>query len=105
MLIIPLSSVPSQAVTSLLSGQLTQINVRQKAYGLHLDLYVSNVLLLAGAVCQDRNLIVRSRYIGFVGDLSFVDTRGSDDPTYEGLGDRFFLVYLNAGEILSDGIP
>lgn len=101
MLIIPLQAVPSQAVTALLAGQTTQLNVYQKAYGLHLDLYASNVLLLAGALAQDRNLIVRSPYIGFAGDLCFVDARGTNDPTYEGLGVRYFLAYLEAADLVS----
>ena len=99
MQIIPLRPVPSQTLMAPLAGQLAQIDIYQLAYGLHLDLYVSNVLLLAGALCQDRNLIVRSPYIGFAGDLCFVDTQGTDDPTYEGLGTRFGLAYIEASEI------
>lgn len=99
MQIIPLRPVPSQTLMATLADQLTQIDIYQKAYGLHLDLRVNEVLLLAGAICQDRNLIVRSSYIGFVGDLCFIDTMGTDDPTYEGLGTRFGLAYIEAGEL------
>lgn len=99
MQIIPLRPVPSQTLMVTLADQLTQIDIYQKAYGLHLDLRVNDTLLLAGAACQDRNLIVRSRYIGFVGDLCFIDTQGTADPTYEGLGIRFGLAYIEAGEL------
>lgn len=40
------------------------------------------------------NLIVRSAYLGFIGDLAFIDTQGTSDPIYAGLGTRFQLVYL-----------
>lgn len=99
MLAIPIRPVPSQTLMVILADQLTQIDIYQKAYGLHLDLRVNNVLLLAGAVCQDRNLIVRSNYIGFIGDLCFVDTQGTADPTYEGLGIRYGLAYVEASEL------
>jgi hypothetical protein len=99
MQIIPLRPVPSQTLMVTLADQLAQIDIYQKAYGLHLDLRVSDVLLLAGVVCQDRNLIVRSDYIGFVGDLCFVDTQGTADPTYEGLGIRYGLAYIEASEL------
>jgi hypothetical protein len=36
--------------------------------------------------------------MGFIGNLLFVDTQGSSDPTYDGLGSRFSLVYLTAEE-------
>ena len=100
MQMIPMRPVPSQTLMTTLADQLVQIDLQQRAYGLHLDLRVDNVLLLAGAICQDRNLIVRSAYIGFVGDLCFIDTMGTDDPTYEGLGIRYGLAYIEAGEML-----
>ncbi|AWB26169.1 hypothetical protein DA075_35450 (plasmid) [Methylobacterium currus] len=104
MQIIPLQSVPAQTVMATLAGQLAQIDLRQRAYGLHLDLRVNGTLLVAGAICQDRNLIVRSAYIGFIGDLCFIDTQGTDDPTYEGLGVRFGLAYIEASEVAQSGM-
>jgi hypothetical protein len=43
---------------------------------------------------------VRSAYLGFVGDLMFQDLQGTDAPTYDGLGSRFQLVYLDATEVV-----
>jgi hypothetical protein len=98
-LIVPLNPVPNQAVTVALAGQNTQINIYQKLYGLFVDLYVAGVLIVAGTPALDRNLIVRSAYLGFVGDLVFIDTQGTDDPTYTGLGSRFQLAYIEASEL------
>ena len=100
MQIIPLQAVANQAVTVSLGGQNTQINIYQKLYGLFVDLYVLDTLLVAGTPALNLNRIVRSTYLGFIGDLIFLDTQGSDDPTYTGLGTRFHLAYLEASELI-----
>jgi hypothetical protein len=64
---------------------------------LFMDLYVtssgSTNLIIGGVICQDRNVFVRSGYLGFTGDLSFIDTQGTSDPFQSGLGSRFLLTY------------
>lgn len=97
--IIPLQPVPNQVVTVTLANQLCQINVYQKAYGLFVDLYVSNVLIIGGVIAENLNRIVRSLYLGFVGDLAFIDNQGNLDPVYTGLGTRFSLAYIEASEL------
>lgn len=99
MLVIPLQPVPSQVVGTQLSGQDCQISVHQKAFGLFADLSVGGTLIVAGAICENLNRIVRSVYLGFQGDLAFVDVQGTSDPTYDGLGTRYFLIYLSAAEL------
>ena len=99
MLIIPLQAVPSQHVSTMLSRQYCQIDVYQKLFGLFLDLYVNNSLVIGGVACQDRKRIVRSTYLGFVGDLAFFDRQGTSDPAYAGLADRFGLAYLDTADL------
>ena len=99
MLTIPLQAVPNQTVTVTLSDQVTQLNVYQTYEGLFIDVLVENVLIVGGVICENQNRIVRSDYLGLSGDLAFVDTQGSDDPVYTGLGTRFFLTYLTAAEL------
>lgn len=94
MQIVPLQAVPNQALSILLGGQNCQINVYTKAGSLYLDLYVDNVLIVGGVACQNLNRVVRSTYLGFIGDLGFIDNQGSSDPAYEGLGTRYSLAYL-----------
>lgn len=101
MQIIPTQAIPNQAITITLAGQPCQINVYQKLYGLFVDLYVANVLVVAGTPALNVTRIVRADYIGFVGDLIFIDTQGSDDPAYAGLGSRFHLAYLEASELIA----
>jgi hypothetical protein len=108
MQIIPLQAVPSQTLSVSLGTQQCTINVYQKFYGVFLDLYATNTisgplpsLILGGQICQNLNIIVRSLYLGFIGDLAFVDTQGSSNPIYTGLGTRFLLVYLTPSEVLA----
>lgn len=96
---VPLSPVPSQKPTTLLGAQNCQIKVYQKTTGVYLDLYVNNAPIVTGVIARDRVLIVRQAYLGFVGDLSFFDTQGVADPTYDGLGARYQLVYLEASDL------
>lgn len=102
MLTIPLQPVPSQKFTVLLGGQACQLSIYQKQFGLFIDVSVNNTLIIAGVLCENLNRIVRSLYLGFAGDLAFVDTQASgapEDPNYRGLGDRFKLLYLTAAEL------
>jgi hypothetical protein len=101
MLIVPLQPTPNQTLTVLLGNQNCRINVYQKFFGLYLDLTIGATPILAGVICQNANRIVRYAYLGFVGDLAFFDTQGSDDPTFTGLGSRWQLVYLEAADLLT----
>ena len=99
MVIIPLQSVPSQALSVTLNGQICQVHVYQKPRGIFLDLLLRNSVVVAGVLCENLNPVVRSLYLGFSGDLAFIDQQGSDDPLYTGLGSRWVLSYLTAAEM------
>lgn len=92
-LIIPTSAVPAQRLKAILSAQATTLVIRQMVTGLFMDVYVSDALVIGGVACRDRNRIVRDAYLGFAGDLAWVDTQGLLDPYYTGLGARWVLVY------------
>ena len=104
MVIIPLQAAPSQVLTVELDSQVCEIKIYQKFYGLFLDLYVNNALIIGGVLCENLNRIVRSAYLGFTGDLMFIDNQGSSDPTYKGLGDRYSLAYLEASDLAAAGL-
>lgn len=98
MITIPLTSTPSQLLQVTLADQSCNLAVYQKTTGLLLDLSVSGTPIVSALLCHDRTLLIRYPYLGFVGDLSFVDTEGLDDPYYTGLGSRWLLVYLSPDE-------
>lgn len=93
MKIIPLQNVPSQTFSVLLSGQNCQIRVEQKGDYLYLSLAVNNAPIINTVICRDRVALVRYAYLGFIGDLTFIDTEGANDPQYIELGTRYQLVY------------
>ena len=97
---IPLQASPNQTLDVALASQPCQLDVSQTTLGLFIDVYVSNVLIIGGVLCENLNRIVRDLYLGFVGDLVFYDTQGSSDPNYAGLGSRFQLVYLETTDLL-----
>lgn len=103
MIQVPLQAVPSQTVAVTLGGQACQLNIYSKLGILYLDVFVNNAVLMLGVQCQNGNRILRSLYLGFIGDLIFVDTQGSDDPAFGGLGSRFLLEYLEADDLITLG--
>lgn len=99
--IVPLNPVPSQTLNILLNDQDCTINVYQKFYGVYIDVIVDNELVIGGVVGLDRNWIVRSEYLGFVGDLSFIDTQGSENHDYTMFGSEFLLFYFTPEEVMA----
>lgn len=93
--IVPLSANPSQQLSIVLAQQNCQINVYQKSTGLYFDLTVNGVSIARCVIARDGVRLLGKNYTGFIGNFAFIDTQGGDDPTYTGLGARFFLVYLD----------
>lgn len=94
MRIIPLQAVPAQTLSVLLAAQNCQISVFQKGSRVYMTLSVNNTLILSTVICRNRVKIVRYAYLGFIGDLVFIDKQGDADPDYTGFNTRFKLVYL-----------
>lgn len=103
MLIVPLQPLPSQTLTTTLALQPTQLTIRTRSTGLYIEVYLSNVLVIGGVICQDRNRIIRDAYFGYIGDFAFYDTQGTADPYWTGLGSRYLLAYLEAADLAAMG--
>src|SRR5690242_3617832 len=101
---VPLQAVPNQILNVTLGGQPCTLKVYEKFYGLYVDVYVNGALIVGGVIGQNLNRVVRSTYLGFVGDLMFADAQGEEDPDYAGLGSRFFLLYLTTDDLASLGL-
>lgn len=100
MQIVPVTDQYSQTLRVSLGGQDCRIDLRQCSTGLYCTLYVDDVVIVAGALCLDRNTLVRSLYLGFIGDLAFADLQGTSDPSSPGLGTRFVLCYFSPSELV-----
>ena len=100
MQVVPVQQVPSQTLTVQLGNQNCQLTIYQQLYGLFIDVYVNNALIIGGVICENLTKIVRDGYLGFVGDLVFYDTTSGDaDPEYVNLGTRYLLLYLAPSEL------
>jgi hypothetical protein len=96
--IVPLQAIPNQTLQVQLNSQNCTLNVQQFAFGLFITVYVGPSLIIPTVLCQNLNRIIRDAYLGFVGDLAFLDTQGTSNPVYTGLGSnsaaRYQLFYL-----------
>lgn len=101
MKLLPLNKVPAQTLSATLADQIAGLRIYQLRSGLYMDVYKDGSLVIGGVICQNLNRIIRSAYLGFNGDFVWYDSQGSSDPAYDGLGERFFLYYLEAAEILN----
>lgn len=106
MQVIPIADEEAQTLNVQLAGQACRIDLYAKSTGFYCDLYVSDVLIIGGAICQNLNRIVRDAYLGFVGDLFFYDIQGTTtqpstglDPSRPGIGTRYLLCYLEATDV------
>lgn len=95
---IPLQPVPTQATKVVLGGQNVQLLIYQKPQGCFVDINADGVDVVVGIIARDAVPLVCREYTGFIGNLLFIDTQGSSDPSYDGLGSRWSLVYLTAEE-------
>lgn len=65
-----------------------------------MDLTVNGDPILQGVPCLYANKIVRYKYLGFRGDLFFLDNEGQSDPQWNGLVDRFPLYFITEAELV-----
>lgn len=98
-LVVPLKATPSQVVTCTLNGQACTIQVRQLSTGLYVTLFVDDALIISEVLALNLNVIVRSAYLGFIGDLAFFDTQGTSSPVSTELGSRYVLEYFAPSEL------
>lgn len=96
---IPLNAAPFQTLSVTLGTQPCQLNIYTLSTGLYMDVLLNGSPVAQGVLCLNNNKIVRAAYTGFVGDLIITDTQGTNDQTYDGLGARYQLVYLEAADL------
>ena len=101
MLIVPTQPVPSQNFSVTLDGQQVTINLAQTDYGLFASILLTNVPLVTGVLCLNQEPLVQEPYLGFSGELVWVDTQGTDAPVYTGLGTRWQLAYLEPADLVA----
>lgn len=101
-IIIPTTTAPYQTINITLNNQSCTFDIYTKsindAFGgpeitpsdpnppyvninpVFVDVFVNDILIIGGVKALNNNLIVRDIYLGFIGDVAFVDTQGTSDP-------------------------
>lgn len=98
MLIVPLTAIPAQSLQVVLADQDCDISVYTRGEHLFLDLAVDGVTVQTGAIVENLVSIIQMPNRQFSGTLAMVDTLGDSTPRWDGLGDRWVLVYWDSGE-------
>lgn len=98
MLTIPLQTISAQTLRVVLGGQNCQINIYEKPEGVFVDINANDTDIVICVLALDGVPIICREYVGFEGNLIFVDTQGTNDPTFIGFGTRYQLIYLEASE-------
>lgn len=122
MQILPLAAVPSQTFSAALSNQAVNFAVYQlgvkAAARVYMDLTSNGVSILSCRQCRAygglpdtraRFMLVGRRYLGFLGDLLWLDTQASattptEDPRPSGLGTRWQLMYYTPADLEAAGL-
>lgn len=103
-LVIPVQATPSQEVNAVLNSQQTTLRIYQKSTGMFMDVLLDGALVIGGVICLNDNVIIRSAYLGYLGDFAILDTQGSDDPYFTGLGTRWIVTYWFPDELAPTGL-
>lgn len=97
---ISIESKKSQTLSINLAGQLCVIRLIQRESFMYMDLTVNGNPIMQGVPCLYGNKMVGYSYLGFKGDLVFIDNDGQNDPFYEWLGSRYILYYIEESELV-----
>jgi hypothetical protein len=100
MLTISIEPQKSQSISVSLAGQKCVIRMIQRESFIYMDLTVNGNPIMQGVPCLYGNKMVGYSYLGFKGDLVFLDSDGQQDPHWDGLGKRHILYYIEESELV-----
>lgn len=100
MLTISIEPQKSQSLSVSLAGQQCIIRLIQRESFLYMDLTVNGNPIMQGVPCLYGNKMVGYSYLGFKGDLIFLDNVGQQDPRWDSLGGRYILYYIEESELV-----
>lgn len=101
MIRVPLAAVPNQTLSVVLGGQPCQIALRQNGANMYFDLRVNNADVVLSRIVRNKQLLLLdAKYRNFRGDFLFNDAQGDAQPVFTGLDSRYFLYYVETGDVL-----
>lgn len=84
---IPLKKAPNQTLSVTIENNVYDLELNMRLDELYLSVIKNNQPLVYNRVCQDLNPIR--------GGFYFNDVEGVSDPKWDGLGDRFKLIWTS----------
>lgn len=80
------------------------MSIYQSGGKIYADVTVDTSPVVTGVLCHNLDPIICRQYVGFLGNLVFVDTEGAADPEFSGIGARWQLVYMTETELVQYGV-
>lgn len=98
MMTIPLKTIPNQEFNIVIDDRECTIHLYQRDDHLYVDLAVGDSTVIAGEICQNLCGIATPMEATLPGVFVFVDTQGDTPPQWDGLGDRYSLLYITEAD-------
>jgi len=96
---LPLQVSSNQQLRATLSNQQCIIELNDTQFGLFFSLNVGGVNIVNSVLSYNKTLLIAAVYTGFIGNFMFNDTQGTSDPTWQGLGTQYELLYLDVDSV------
>lgn len=96
---LPIRPEPNQRFSVVLNNQHCTFELFQRYDHLYMNMYVGEEPIITGIVCLNRQDLIQIATTSFVGFLWFVDLLGDTDPQWEGLGNRYQMVFATPEEL------
>lgn len=90
---IELSAIPYQILTTTINNQIFTITVRQIGSSIYTDADVDGRTIVQNVRAVNGGSITPWATAYVLSAVEWVDTQGDADPQYDGLGDRWKLVF------------
>lgn len=90
---IPLDAIPYQTVSFMIGDKAVTVSLRQLGTSLYTSLWVDGEMINSNIRATNGGHICVFPTSEISTDLRLIDTVGSEDPQYDGLGSRWLLVY------------
>lgn len=84
---------PSQRVVVDVDTISFSITTRQMGGRQYITIESNGETVCENVLLTDREWVIKAPYLFNAGDFMPVDTQGTEDPTYHGWGERFFLIF------------
>ena len=90
---IPISQEPNQTFNIDLNGQRCVFEFITRGMSLFMNFTLNDRKVIDGMICLNNVDLVQYKEFDFNGKLYFTDTQGNKDPIFNGLGERWVLIY------------